>query len=618
MAYDRNPTWRDWPDKTTPITATELENLEEGLVGAASVADTALANAADAQSTAATAAGSALAAQSSAADAASSASSSASMAAQAAALVSAPASSAIDTYVASGSSAAYRKADAGKVFNVRTYGATGNGTTDDSTAIQNAVNAWVAEMSSTLRGATLLFPPGVYASSATIVATASSSVVIIGGHIEGKGAVLKYTGASASPALTVTSYGTTKGWQRLSIHGIRLEGGGLWCRAGLNTEPIYNLNVTGIHVTKTRVPAIRLTGVFEAQVSDCFLEMDYTITPASDAESCLLIDKESGKAQPSSIDIKDTTTRGGYIGIRSPNAADVRVTGGTILAAQREGIYLSGYTRGIDGVHLENNWLSGAAGAAVRLDGAGPISNIFTVANSAALNLPYTGSSGQTEAVRCYVYGLTIAGATTAGTTSVRSITFQTDGGSPIGLRVTGGETGSTMIYSGVGTTSLSTIPSGRFTNLDLPDPDVVRIAAPNLYTITGAPSLAAVSMVPVWALDQTLAEAVAGSTRLPDSWKTYSVGVEGINLGAGAGDVTLRYITGMYSPGDDVSTGFGTSADVTTTALAQNILQEITIGSLTKTAKSDVMVRIDRRAVAADTLPNDYGIVSIVLRRTS
>src|SRR5215469_4310549 len=44
------------------------------------------------------------------------------------------------------------QARAAEVINVKDYGAVGNGTTDDSTAIQNAVNA----------GTTIFFPPGNY------------------------------------------------------------------------------------------------------------------------------------------------------------------------------------------------------------------------------------------------------------------------------------------------------------------------------------------------------------------------------------------------------------------------------------------------------------------------
>src|SRR6266702_4440519 len=48
------------------------------------------------------------------------------------------------------------------IINVKTYGATGNGSTDDTTAIQNAINA----VSSS--GGTVLLPAGTYIVSSTL------------------------------------------------------------------------------------------------------------------------------------------------------------------------------------------------------------------------------------------------------------------------------------------------------------------------------------------------------------------------------------------------------------------------------------------------------------------
>lgn len=41
MAYTRNPQWKDHPDTSTPITAAKLENIEQGITDAATVADAA-------------------------------------------------------------------------------------------------------------------------------------------------------------------------------------------------------------------------------------------------------------------------------------------------------------------------------------------------------------------------------------------------------------------------------------------------------------------------------------------------------------------------------------------------------------------------------------------------
>ena len=52
MAYTPNPAWADGVDGGTPITAAALQNIEDGIVDAADVADAAASAAAAAQSTA--------------------------------------------------------------------------------------------------------------------------------------------------------------------------------------------------------------------------------------------------------------------------------------------------------------------------------------------------------------------------------------------------------------------------------------------------------------------------------------------------------------------------------------------------------------------------------------
>jgi hypothetical protein len=60
----------------------------------------------------------------------------------------------------------------GSTFNVTSYGATGNGTTDDTTAIRNAMNAAGAAATSTV-GTTLSFPAGTYIITSGLVTVAN-------------------------------------------------------------------------------------------------------------------------------------------------------------------------------------------------------------------------------------------------------------------------------------------------------------------------------------------------------------------------------------------------------------------------------------------------------------
>jgi len=54
-------------------------------------------------------------------------------------------------------------------FNVKDYGATGDGTTDDTTALQNALNAAYSDSASAPQGKTVYLPAGTYRTSAPLV-----------------------------------------------------------------------------------------------------------------------------------------------------------------------------------------------------------------------------------------------------------------------------------------------------------------------------------------------------------------------------------------------------------------------------------------------------------------
>lgn len=83
----------------------------------------------------------------------------------------------------------------GQVFNVKAYGATGNGTTNDKASIDAAVNA-----AKSVRG-TVYFPPGTYAVNAPENFTALSGIQFLGPQSSGwntKSAVINYTGSALS------------------------------------------------------------------------------------------------------------------------------------------------------------------------------------------------------------------------------------------------------------------------------------------------------------------------------------------------------------------------------------------------------------------------------------
>lgn len=104
------------------------------------------------------------------------------------------------------------------VINVMDYGATGNGSTDDTTAIQNAINS----LSST--GGQVFFPVGTYKLSSTL--TMVAGVSLKGVYVPGGAApssTLNQTGSV--PVITLANSGGSPDIQVLAIEGLILSGG---------------------------------------------------------------------------------------------------------------------------------------------------------------------------------------------------------------------------------------------------------------------------------------------------------------------------------------------------------------------------------------------------------
>jgi hypothetical protein len=98
----------------------------------------------------------------------------------------------------------------GPVFDVTAYGATGDGTTDDYTAIAAAVSA-AAAAATAGQTATLFFPPAIaYDSASPVVVGAGINVIME--------APLVYTGSSNVAALTIGITGASNGYGTFKIN----------------------------------------------------------------------------------------------------------------------------------------------------------------------------------------------------------------------------------------------------------------------------------------------------------------------------------------------------------------------------------------------------------------
>lgn len=121
---------------------------------------------------------------------------------------------------------------AGGPYSILTYGAVGDGTTDDSGAISSAISAAVAA-----GGGTVVFPPGkTYAATSSI--TLQSQIIL-----SGYGATLKYTGSGFAISTAATGTTNNAGILGLTINPTSVSAGAL----SLNST--YQCQFRDIYVT---------------------------------------------------------------------------------------------------------------------------------------------------------------------------------------------------------------------------------------------------------------------------------------------------------------------------------------------------------------------------------
>jgi len=92
------------------------------------------------------------------------------------------------------------------LFDVRDYGAKGDGTTDDTAAIQAALDAAYHCTNCNGGGGRVVFPPGKYKVTSPLVFGNASSTLngaVIGGESSGKAAEIHYAGATSGAALQI-------------------------------------------------------------------------------------------------------------------------------------------------------------------------------------------------------------------------------------------------------------------------------------------------------------------------------------------------------------------------------------------------------------------------------
>ena len=240
-------------------------------------------------------------------------------------------------------------AGTGDFFNVKSFGATGDGTTDDSAAINAAIDA-----ANSVGGGTVYFPYGTYRLLSAITSLNDRGVRLLGVYGDGLmttgvGAVLvNDTGAAAISVNNAVVRGQSTVIERLAI----IDG---------TTGGTYS---------------IQLTGTYQVLVTNCAFETPLLLTSTRDTtiDRCYFTGTTGGYVQLSSatIDtiIRDCNFEGSGGSSSCIASADCEITGFRVVnnqAASLSGTFL-GLTQAsnkVTNLHIEGNHITSITGETV-------------------------------------------------------------------------------------------------------------------------------------------------------------------------------------------------------------------------------------------------------------
>ena len=257
MSYTKSYTaWADFPSTATPATAAKLQNIDDGLANA------------DTRITAIT--------------------------------------SQVDNITNVGGYPLTINA----AFDVMAYGAVGNGVTDDTTAIQSAINA-----AHSAGGGVVRFPSNVYVVNGTLDLTDMESIALVGDSstnsiyfpVPTTGTVLK----------RVSGTGTMLKWEASaagqSLRGNRIEGiaflGGSLAATGLSLKSHYGGTFRDVYVRDCTSTGISINTVNLAGVEDfqrCLFE-NVSVTQEGTSANAWVLDSFAGRAAVSEGNISLNT-----------------------------------------------------------------------------------------------------------------------------------------------------------------------------------------------------------------------------------------------------------------------------------------------------------------------
>lgn len=161
--------------------------------------------------------------------------------------------------------------------NVKSFGATGNGTTDDTAAILSAISS--LELNSDYRGGVLYFPAGRYICSASLVFTAYDQLHNI--IVRGDGPVcttLDFTNASSGSSGLIFNAGAQFGVEGLMINGA--PGDGLLIGNGNSVngnESCWLFTIRNVRIQNCGSNGFMFVNTYMGTVEDCWSNLNTNI-----------------------------------------------------------------------------------------------------------------------------------------------------------------------------------------------------------------------------------------------------------------------------------------------------------------------------------------------------
>lgn len=280
-------------------------------------------------------------------------------------------------------------------YNVKNYGAVGNGSTDDTAAIQSAINAATF-------GGVIFFPPGRYIVSSTLNLLVDGTEIVGSGNSVNGGTVIKAASSFTSGDVFYLNNKTGRNFRDFSIQYTTAPTSGYAInQAAGGGDSIENVRISWYNGINSNGHVLNVNNCDITAINDCFVQtagiMRVSDVIAGHTAGSTGIGFKIDKGANTTRIVTSQTQKGGY-GILFTNSVSPGTDDPTFLWTYDleindptiEGIYLQyGHE-----VYITNAWISGAnvdSGVANGINVAATFVGDVNVSNSQIQDMPGHG-----------------------------------------------------------------------------------------------------------------------------------------------------------------------------------------------------------------------------------